>query len=355
MKLSIVIPTYNEKENIKDLIVGVQKEFRNYKINGELIVVDDGSPDGTAKLVESLKKKYNNLFLIERGGKLGLSSAVLDGWKKAKGDVLGVMDADLSHPIDKIHELYEPITKGKSDFSIGTRYIRGGAIKGWNFKRKLMSRIATIFAKPFTSIHDPMSGFFMIKKEGLQGIDLNPKGFKILLEVVLKAKYKKISEIPIVFIDRQKGKSKAGFGEIIYYLKNLMGYWKYRRKVVDQFLKYTAVGAIGTVVNLLVLYFFTSIVGLYYLVSAVFAFIIAVTNNYFLNKIWTFEEKIKDKLFTKWGKFLIVSLFGLVTNLVFLWFFTEIVGLYYLVSQVIAIVSATFVNFIGNKLWTFKK
>lgn len=138
MRLSLVIPTYNEKENISFLIEKIQKEFKTNKIKGEIIIVDDNSPDGTGALLEKLKKKQKNLKVIHRQGKLGLSSAVLEGWKIAEGEILGVMDADLSHPPEKIKELFFEIEKNNFDFVIGSRYIRGGKIEGWNLKRKLM-------------------------------------------------------------------------------------------------------------------------------------------------------------------------------------------------------------------------
>ena len=140
MKLSLVIPTYNEKENIQKIIQKIQREFKENKINGELIIVDDNSPDGTGAILDKLKTKQKNLKVIHRTGKLGLSSAVLEGWKIAEGDILGVMDADLSHPPEKIKHLFFPIKDNKADFTIGSRYIPGGRIEGWNIKRKLMSK-----------------------------------------------------------------------------------------------------------------------------------------------------------------------------------------------------------------------
>jgi len=130
MKLSLVIPTYNEKENIQKLTKKIQEEFKENKIDGEIIMVDDNSPDGTGKILEDLKEKQKNLKVIHRKGKLGLSSAVLEGWKIADGEVLGVMDADWSHPPEKIKELFEAIEKGEADFTIGSRHIKGGKIKG---------------------------------------------------------------------------------------------------------------------------------------------------------------------------------------------------------------------------------
>ena len=186
MKLSIVIPTYNEKENISILLKKINLEFIKNKIKGEIIVVDDNSPDGTGDLIENLKKKYKNLKVIHRKGKLGLSSAVLEGFKISKGDVFGVMDADLSHPAEKIPEMFNLIKKREADFVIGSRYIRGGKIEGWGFKRKLMSKTATLLARIYTKIKDPMTGFFMIKRKCIKTKNIDPKGFKILLELIIK-------------------------------------------------------------------------------------------------------------------------------------------------------------------------
>lgn len=355
MELSIVIPTYNEKENIALLLEKVFSIYKENKIDGEIIVVDDNSGDGTGEIVEELKKKHKNLKIIHRSGKLGLSSAVLDGFRIADGKVVGVMDADLSHPPEKIPEMYFSINRGEADFVIGSRYIKGGNIIGWNFKRKLMSRGATLMARPFTSVKDPMSGFFMIKKECIERREFNAKGFKILLEMIIKAKYNKIKEVPIVFINRTKGKSKAGMNEIFFYMKNLLGYIPYKFKIAKEFIKFAVVGLIGTIINLAILYFLTELFGVYYIISAIFAFIIAMTSNFILNKIWTFKEDIRENALTKYGKFAIVSIIGLIVNLIFLYVFTEYLGIYYLISQVLAIGIALFVNFFGNKIWTFKK
>lgn len=354
VELSIVIPTYNEKENIEFLIQDIQIEFKKNNINGEIIVVDDNSPDGTGKIVERLIRKNKQIKLIHRGGKLGLSSAVLDGWKIAEGNILGVMDADLSHSPEKIHELYNPIKHKAVDFTIGSRYIKGGEIEGWDLKRRMMSKIATILAKLFTDVKDPMTGFFMIRKECVKGKKINSRGFKILLELILKADYKKVKEIPIKFTNRIKGRSKADSSEIIFYLKNLFGYRKYIRKGVKQFIRFSFVGLIGTFINLAILYLFTEIIGFYYLFSAIIAFIVAMTNNFLWNKLWTFGEGIKIDILKKYLKFSLISISALAVNLFFLYLFTEIFGVYYIISQMLAIAISLTINFAGNKLWTFK-
>jgi len=354
MDLSLIIPTYNEKENIQDILELIYSEFKKSKIKGEVIIVDDNSLDKTGEIVESLKKQYSSLQIIHRTGKLGLSSAVLEGFKIAKSDILGVMDADLSHPPEKIKNLYQAIKNG-ADLAIGSRYIKEGKIEGWGLKRKLMSKFATLLSLPFTNVKDPMTGFFLVKKECIQDKQLNPKGFKILLEIILKGDCKIIKEIPITFTNRTKGKSKAGISEIFYYIKNLLGYWKYRRKIIDEFFKFGIVGTLGAIINLGVLYILTEFVGVYYILSAVFAFIIAVTSNFFLNKIWTFREKVHDKTARKYVQFFSVAVFALGVNLAILYSLTEFIGLWYMFSELIAKVIVFFINFVGNKIWTFKK
>lgn len=353
MKLSLIIPTYNEKENIKILISGLREEFSRNKIDGEIIVVDDNSPDGTGAILDELKSQYNNLVVVHRGNKSGLSSAVIDGFKFANGDVLGVMDADLSHPIEKIHEIYNMIVINGADLVVGSRYVKDGKIEGWVIYRRFLSFGATLLARIYTKVKDPMSGFFMFKREFLVNKNINPKGFKILLELLIKLDFKKIVEIPITFVNRTKGKSKAGIKEIIYYFNNLVNYIPYKKKIIIEFFKFSCVGLLGTFINLGVLYLFTEYYQIYYVYSSLYAFVVAVTVNFVLNKIWTFDEGIFVNLIKKYFKFLIISMFSLLINIILLVIFTEIFGIYYIFSQIIGIGVSLIINFIGNKIWTF--
>ncbi len=163
-KVTVVIPTYNEAENIKKIIPQTFKVFEENGIDGEIVVVDDASPDGTADLVEGLWNQFN-VRVHRRPDKMGLASAILEGFSIAKGDILCVVDADLSHPPEFISELLKPILDGNADLVIGSRYTKGGEIDGWPFKRRLISRGAILLAKPLTSIRDPVSGFFLLKEK----------------------------------------------------------------------------------------------------------------------------------------------------------------------------------------------
>lgn len=219
--ISIIIPTYNEKENIKNLIVEISNIFKKNKIKGEIIIVDDNSPDGTGKIAENMIKKYR-VKVLRRKGKLGLSSAVVAGFKAAKGNILGVMDADFSHPPEIIPELIKPILNENIDFVIGSRHVKGGGIENWPLLRKIISKGATLLARIVTDVKDPMSGLFFLKKSVIKSIKFDSKGFKICLEILVKGNYKSIREVPYIFKDRRAGKSKLGAGEYLDYLSTLM-------------------------------------------------------------------------------------------------------------------------------------
>jgi len=355
MDVSIVVPTYNEAGNISKLVRKIFFEFEENKIDGEVIVVDDNSPDKTWEIVEGLKKKFPKLDLIRRLGKLGLSSAVIEGWKISKGDVIGVMDADLSHPVDKIHELYNSIRRDNFDMAVGSRYVKGGKIEGWGFGRLFCSKGSTLLAKVFTKIKDPMSGYFMIRRDMVNIDDLDAKGFKILLEVAVKMKVKKIKEVPITFVNRAEGKSKASVKEIRFYLLNLWGYFKREYPGLYEFFKFGIVGLSGAVLNLMVFYLMTRFLGVHYMGSAVVAFVLAATSNYLLNKVWTFNEKIGHKIARKFVQFFVVSIVTLGINLGILFALVENVGIHYMLAQAIAILLSMIFNYVGNKIWTFRK
>ena len=227
--LSLIIPTYNEQENIGTLIDLLTVLLTKNNITYELIVVDGNSNDKTQDIVNQRAKQNNQLKLLAQPKKAGLSQAVLAGFQAAQYSFLAVMDADLSHKPQDLIQLYQAITSPlpnntHPDLVIGSRYTRGGKIKNWPLKRRIISKGATLLAKPFTKAKDPLSGFFIIRKECLSNCQLNSQGFKICLELLINSKVKHIKEIPITFEDRAKGKSKANIKEVFFYLSNLYKY-----------------------------------------------------------------------------------------------------------------------------------
>ncbi|HTY12809.1 MAG TPA: polyprenol monophosphomannose synthase [Candidatus Omnitrophota bacterium] len=210
--LSIIVPTYNEKNNLSELTTRIKSQVKD----AEVIVVDDNSPDGTADFARHLGVK-----VLVRPTRQGLASAVLDGFKIARGDILCVMDADLSHPPEIIPEMLDLIKSGQADLVVGSRLVKGGGSLDWTWYRKLASLIARLPARPLTTVRDNTSGYFMLKRSVIDGVALNPIGFKICLEVLAKGKYKKAVEVPIIFADRGAGSSKLGMIEATEYLFQL--------------------------------------------------------------------------------------------------------------------------------------
>lgn len=222
LKFSLVIPTYNEAGGIEKLVATLDEVFRANGLDGEIVVVDDNSPDGTGAIVDRLAATYP-VRCLHRPGKMGLSSGVIDGWKFARAEsaALGAMDADFSHDPKVIPAMVAALASGEYGLAIGSRYVKGGGIENWPMKRKITSLVAIALAKPLTPVRDITSGFFLVQRSALEGVELDPIGFKIGLEVIAKAHYGRAIEVPYVFTDRVAGTSKLNQSEIFNYLRQL--------------------------------------------------------------------------------------------------------------------------------------
>jgi len=218
--ISVIVPTYEEVENLPLLSKRLEEVRQEHHLSLELLIMDDDSQDGTEELVSSIDKAW--ITLVVRKKQRGLSQAVLEGLRLARGDVLVVMDADLSHPPEKIPEMLVALENG-ADFVMGSRYIAGGLTgASWGLFRWLNSRVATILARPLTSVKDPMSGFFALHRTTFESAcDLNPIGYKIGLELMVKCNLYRIEEIPIHFEDRQFGESKLTLTQQKKYIQHL--------------------------------------------------------------------------------------------------------------------------------------
>lgn len=218
-EISIVVPTYNESENIGNLLQAVSKTLES--CDYEIIIVDDNSPDGTAGIVRKISCEDNRIRLVVRSGKLGLGSAILEGFSMAEGNYLLMIDADLSHRPEDIKRLID--RRKEADIIIGSRYINGGRTICWPMKRRIISRIAIVLVKLFfnLSVKDPVSGFALYKKETIERLNgkLRPMGYKLLLEVLAKSPGVTVIEIPITFINRKTGKSKLSLDEVLKFIK----------------------------------------------------------------------------------------------------------------------------------------
>lgn len=208
--ISLVIPTLNEVDNVAPLLARLAQSQPPLD---EIIFVDDGSTDGTRERIHSLAHSAPVRVLERDEPSFGLAGAVIDGARLATGDWLVVMDADLSHPPEKIGELLRPLLDGRADLVIGSRYIKGASTPGWPLWRRVLSRIAAAFAYPLTGVHDSMSGFFAMPRKLLLEVAPRATGFKIAFEALVHGgKNLHVLEIPIAFCDRDRGVSKMSFG-----------------------------------------------------------------------------------------------------------------------------------------------
>lgn len=222
--VSIVLPTFNERDNIKIIIPLIASIMRRNGINYEVIVVDDNSPDKTWEVAKSFEDIYNVEVYVRRGER-GLSSAVIYGAKQSSCNYIVVMDADLQHPPEKIVDIVKKLHSG-CDIVVASRYIDGGGVEGWSKLRLLESIIATQIARlvlsPARRVRDPLSGFFGVRKDLLLNPEIKPLGYKILLEVLVKNAGARVCEIPYVFRSRKIGKSKLGVRTILEYIAQII-------------------------------------------------------------------------------------------------------------------------------------
>lgn len=240
-QLTVVVPTYCEAANLPDLVAQIHAATTTAGIETEILVVDDNSPDDTISVCEELATRFP-LRLITRTHERGLSSAVVAGMREATGDVLMCMDADLSHPPTAVPELYRAVAAGSDDqqpdcdFVVGSRYVPGGKTDDdWGALRLLNSLIATWLARPLSDVRDPMAGFFALRRETFeQAVELDPVGWKIGLELIVKCGCRHVRELPIHFRDRQHGESKLNLREQWNYLRHLRRLYVFRFPVLSR-------------------------------------------------------------------------------------------------------------------------
>ncbi len=374
-QVSVIIPTYNESENIIQVLKSIGEHLPK-DVEVEAIVVDDNSPDGTGKVVEDYITDTRNevgysIDIIHRGAKSGLSSAILDGIQHSSAETIVVMDSDFSHPPKIIPQLLEEIKTSDYDIVIASRYTAGGEVSGWSTKRKLISKGATGIAKAGLGVNesDPMSGFFAFKRKILEGIKFDAIGYKMLLEILVKTKGAKVKEIPYTFTDRTRGSSKLDSSTMFDFVTSVWKLYRYGHstKVSDtrtsvRFIskagRFYTVGASGLLVNYIVsLLFADAVVNFWYIHATIIGIAISMTSNFILNKIWTFEDRNFEakKTLGQYGKFVGFSSLGALIQLGMVYVLVDNYQIIYPLALIIAVIIAASSNFILNKKWTFKE
>jgi dolichol-phosphate mannosyltransferase len=224
--LSLVLPTYNERANLADAIARIVKALDRTAYSFEIIVVDDDSPDETWKLAETLAGGDARIRILRRRGERGLATAVVAGWQLARGRVLGVMDADLQYPPETLPTLLAALEECAADVAICSRYAPGASVTSWSLARWIVSRGARVVGRlllprALGRVADPGAGYFVVRRRVIDGTDLRPLGFKILIEVLARGHYADVVEVGLPYEGRQRGQSKFRTRQVAEYLTHL--------------------------------------------------------------------------------------------------------------------------------------
>jgi dolichol-phosphate mannosyltransferase len=351
--VSIVVPTYKEAESLPLLFDRLALLREEASMDLEVLVMDDNSRDGTEEMVASRALPW--VRLVVRTANRGLSPAVIDGLNLARKDVVVVMDADLSHPPERIPDLLKALEDGH-EFAIGSRYVKGASTdEAWGVFRWLNSKVATLLARPFTRVSDPMSGFFAFRRSLLERAEaLNPIGYKIGLELLVKSKVQRVADIPIHFAQRQKGESKLSFKEQLKYIQHLRRLFIHRFPNWAHLLQFLVVGGTGVFVNLLVLTVFLWM-RMPVKTSIALAIGVSMLFNFSLNRRFTFSYARQRSFFGQLAGYIASCSLGAAINYgVTVWLLSLWSGVRPQVAALLGIIAGTGVNFAFCRFLVFR-
>lgn len=360
LDLSLVLPTLNEAPHIAPVVEQLVAELSAIpELTYEIIIVDDHSPDGTYQKAVELAEKYPQVRAIRREGQRGLSTAVLAGWQIARGEVFGVMDADLQHPPQAVAALWRAITHG-AELAVASRYIEGGGVSDWHLPRRIVSRFAqllglVVLPEVTGKLSDPMSGYFLVRRSCLEGRTLKPLGYKILVEVLARGDVGHISEVPYVFSEHPHRASKVSAGVFGQYVQHLA---RIRIDLLkaSPFVRFCIVGASGTLLDTLVLFLLSDprTLGWGLTRSKIIAAELALTNNFMWNDLWTFGKFSSHQTglrqrFRRFLKFNLLCSVGIILNLIILNVGVNVFHVNRYLANLSAILLVTFWNYNTNR------
>jgi dolichol-phosphate mannosyltransferase len=357
LKFSLVLPTYKESQNIQK-IVQILSDLLDGYIPGqyELIVVDDNSPDLTWKVAQELLPDYPQLRVMRRQSEKGLSTAVVRGWQVARGEILGVIDADLQHPPEVLLQLLQEMERG-ADLALASRHVEGGGVSEWSAVRRFLSRGAQmlgliILPEVIGRLSDPMSGYFMVRRSAMIGASLSPVGYKILIEVAARGKIRWIAEAGYVFREREAGESKVTWKQYIEYIQHLLrlrlSLWPVKR-----FFRFGVVGFSGVFVDMGVFYLLRTVLGFGLTRSTMLSAEVAIINNFLWNDFWTFgdvsrRQPGKRQRIKRLIKFNIICLAGIILQTLIVNLLFNVFGINEYIAKLMAIAIVTVWNFWVN-------
>ena len=350
--LTVVVPTYREAENLPLLLERLAGVRAEHGLEMDVLIMDDNSRDGSEEAVAEAGHEWARL--VVRTGQRGLSPAVLDGLKMARGEVVVVMDADLSHPPERIPDMLRALESGK-EFVMGSRYVPGGTTDaGWGVYRWLNSKIATLMARPLTRVKDPMSGFFAMRRADLErAAYLNPVGYKIALELIVKCRLRDVGEVPIHFADRQLGESKLNLKEQLRYLQHLRRLYLFRYATLSHLLQFLVVGVSGLIVNLAILTL-ALWAGAADAVAVGLGIAVSVCTNFLLNRRFTFSYAKNGPVLRQFAGYVAASAAGAGLNYAVTLWVAHLQPEWPLqVAAIVGVAAGTGVNFLVNRYAVF--
>ena len=358
IQVSVVVPTYREADNLPLLVPRITEALGSWP--HEIIIVDDNSNDGTDLAVHTLAKQRHSVRLILRTDQRGLSSAVLRGFAEARGSVLVCMDADLSHPPEALPRMIETLSAGGLEFVIGSRYAVGGTTdREWSLFRKLNSMIATLMARPFCTISDPLSGYFALPRAVFERAEqLNPVGYKIGLELIVKCGCTSIAELPIHFSERRFGQSKLSVRQQINYLRHLKRLADFKFGGWSQLAQFGLVGASGMAVDLLVFAVLLR-AEVELPVARALAIFVAMSWNFAFNRRVSFSDsRYSRPILKQYFRWLASCGLGALASwsvAVSLTSFTIFFGSHVVIAAILGITLGSVINFILARYWVFAR
>jgi dolichol-phosphate mannosyltransferase len=351
--VSIIVPTYQERDNLASLIERIEAVKNSFGYDLELIIMDDDSQDGSDEVIRNLGKDWVQFHI--RKSNRGLSFSVVDGLNRAKNDVLIVMDADLSHPPEAIPDMIKAI-QGGAEFVIGSRYIdRGSTSDDWGMLRWLNSWLATLMASPFTSAKDPMSGFFCLTNTTYQSArSLKPIGYKIGLELIVKCNITHVDEVPIHFEQRKSGESKLTIKEQLRYIQHIRRLFIYKFGTWSHLLQFLTVGGMGSIVNIAVLTVLLA-VSVPIELAIGLAIFLSMNFNFALNRRFTFSYARHQSIVKQYAGFMATCSLGAIVNyLVTFKILSYAPGTWPQIAALIGILAGSTFNFVFNRFGVFK-
>lgn len=360
LTLSIIVPTRNEERNIRLLVEKINESIGD--IDFEVVFVDD-STDQTPSIIEELMRNHENIRMIHRQGeeqKGGLATAVVRGFREAKGIYICVMDADLQHPPQMVPRLIKEAEVSGVDIVVASRYREGGSYEGLSGPLRKFLSIALkelarmVFSPELNKVTDPLSGFFLVRRDILQDVAFSPTGFKILLEILVRCQWKMVQEVPYKFAARADGKSKATVGQGFSFLSHMMKlFWTIPQ--VGRFWKFGLVGGLVALIGSGVLYTLVDILSIEKNVAYFVQAFISLQLNFNLNDRFTWGEMRKGRnggYWNRWIKFHSARAFSVVLNQILFALLTA-VGVYYMLACVVCIMVAMGFNYLMSDRFVF--